>query len=78
MTTPTKKEAVNMEYPIGTKYQTRGKVKRICTVVDILKTYNAAGELVKVRYVSEHEFCGQMVRDYDVVAVTIARGIISE
>lgn len=64
-----------MEYEIGTKYMSRGKHPKICTVTDILKTYNSVGELVKVRYISEHEFCGQMVKDYDVVATTIARGI---
>lgn len=64
-----------MEYEIGTKYMSRGKHPILCTVTDILKTYNSAGELVKVRYISEHEFCGQMVKDYDVLATTIARGI---
>lgn len=62
---------------IGTKYKTRGKHPKICTVVDVLKTYNGAGELVKLRYVSEHDFCGQMVTDSDVVIVTIQRGLIA-
>ncbi len=46
-------------------------------MVDILKTYNSKGELVKIRYVSAHEFCGRIVMDYDVCETTIARGLIS-
>jgi len=64
-------------FPIGTQYlHKRGKVERICTVVDILKTYNHTGELVSIRYVSEHEFLGQKVLDRDVVDATIARNLI--
>ena len=65
-----------MEYPIGTQFKTRGKVPRLCTVTDILKTYNSAGELVKIRYVAQHDFMGQKVNDYDVVATTIAMGLM--
>lgn len=67
-----------IDYPIGTKFKTGGKAPRLCTVTDILKTYNSAGELVKTRYVAVHEFCGQQVADADVCAVTIARGLIGE
>ena len=63
-------------YAIGTQFKTRGKCPRVCTVVDILKTYNSAGELVKIRYVATHEFSGQTVTDSDVVAATIAMGKI--
>lgn len=65
-----------MEYQIGTMFKTRGKAPRLCTVVDILKTYNSKGELFKTRYVATHEFCGQIVTDYDVVPTTIAMGEI--
>lgn len=65
-------------FPIGTKYLTRGKRKDLCTVVDILKTYNNAGELVSIRYVTAHDFCGQQVFDYDVVDTTIAMGLTPE
>jgi len=65
-----------MEYAIGTQFKTRGKAPRLCTVIDILKTYNLAGELVKTRYVAQHDFMGQKVNDYDVVATTIAMGLI--
>lgn len=63
-------------YPIGTKFKTGGKAPRTCTVTDILKTYNSKGDLVSIRYVATHEFLGQTVTDRDVVAVTIARGLI--
>lgn len=64
-----------MEYAIGTKFITGGKAKRACTVTDILKTYNSAGELVGTRYVATHEFMGQIVTDRDVCSVTIAKGL---
>lgn len=60
-------------FQIGQKYSPIGK-NYVCTVVDIHKTFNSKGELVKTRYVSEHDFCGQVVKDYDVVDATIARG----
>lgn len=64
-----------MEYAIGTQYTPQGKEKSLCTVIDILKTYNSKGELVRTRYVAIHEFCNQIVTNYDVVAPTIARGL---
>lgn len=63
---------------IGRKFKTRGKHPKICTVVDKWETYNQAGELVKTRYVAEHEFLGQTVVTYDVLCVTILRGEIQE
>ena len=67
-------------HPIGTKFTRRLSPKRtdVCTVVDILRTYNSANELVNLRYVATHEFLGQLVTDRDVCAVTIARNLISE
>ena len=66
-----------MEIKIGTKFVKQDKkIKHVETVVDIYNTYNSKGELVKTRYVSEHEFMGQKIRDSDVVAVTIKRGLI--
>lgn len=64
------------KYAIGTKFTTRHKIPKLCTVVDILKTYNNAGELVKIRYVASHEIAGQTILDKDVVDTTIAMGII--
>lgn len=66
-----------MDITIGTKYQNRGKRKDICTVIDILKTYNNAGDLVQTRYVAEHTFMGQQVIERDVVATTIKIGMIN-
>jgi hypothetical protein len=67
-----------MQNLIGVVYKTRGKHPKICTVVDRLETYNTKGELVKTRYVSEHEFLGQTVTDNDVVPTTILRGRIDQ
>lgn len=62
------------KFPIGTRYETRGKVKRVCTVTDIMRTFNSANELVSIRYVSTHEFMGQIVISHDVVETTIMMG----
>lgn len=64
------------KYPIGTKFKTRGKAPRLCTVIDILRTYNHAGELVSIRYVATHDFLGQKVIDLDVPETTISMGIV--
>jgi hypothetical protein len=63
-------------FPIGHQFKTRGKVSRLCTVTDILKTYNNAGDLVKIRYVATHEFLGQIVKE-EVCETTVAIGKIS-
>lgn len=62
-----------MEIEIGTQWQARGKRKDLCTVIDILKTYNNAGELVKTEYKSTHDLCGQKVSHID-CSVTITMG----
>jgi len=64
-------------YPIGTIYKTRGKVPKICMVINILRTYDVNDKLVQIRYVSVHEFLNQKVYDYNVVAATIAMGILT-
>lgn len=64
-------------YAIGTQFMTRGKAPKLCTVVDILRTYNNSHELVKIRYVATHPFMGQAVTDYDVPATTIAMGLLN-
>jgi hypothetical protein len=63
-------------YPIGTQYWSRGRHPHLCTVKDILRTYSNTNELVRVRYVATHELVGQVVTDRDVVAVTIAMGLL--
>ena len=66
------------KYRIGTQYMSRGKAKRLCTVIDQLTTTNFVGDIVKKRYVAKHDFLGQPVVDYDVAETTIARGLIDE
>lgn len=66
------------KFGFGTKFKTRGKHSRVCTVTDILTTRNYAGEVVRIAYVATHEFCGQTVTDHDVCEVTVARGLIGE
>lgn len=63
-------------FAVGTQYRTRGRHPRLCTITDVLRTYNGRGELVALRYVSEHEFCGQLVVEKDVVETTVAMGLI--
>lgn len=67
---------MNPRFKIGTTYKTHNKKNAsLCTVVDIHTTTNAAGEVVRVRYVTSHEFCGRTVLDYDVCDTTIARNL---
>lgn len=61
-------------FGIGQQYVTRGRHKKLCTVRDVLRTYNHANELVDVRYVATHEFLGQVVTDYSVPETTVAMG----
>ena len=70
---------MNSECLLGKQYIRTSwrKNPKLCTVVDVLKTYNKAGELVKTRYVSEHEFLGQTVVDRDVCETTILRGEVT-
>jgi len=65
-------------YPIGTRFMTNGRHPRLCTVTDVLRTYNSKGELVRLRYVATHELLGQPVTDCDVVATTIAKGLLGD
>lgn len=68
-------KAPHLRFPIGTRYTTRGKHPCKCVVVDVHATYSAvSGELVKLRYVSTHEFAGQTVTDRDVPEPAIALG----
>lgn len=52
---------IEIKYPIGTKFTTRGKFPRVCTVVDVLRTYNFKNEPVRLEYVATHEFAGQVI-----------------
>jgi hypothetical protein len=64
-------------FNVGTTFLSSGKRKDTCTVTDILRTYNSAGDLVNLRYVATHPFMGQLVTDYDVVETTIARNLLA-
>lgn len=64
-------------FAIGTKYRPVRKHSYDCIVIDILTTTNSKGEVVKIRYVAEHEFCGQTVVDSDVCDSTIARALLN-
>jgi hypothetical protein len=64
----------DVKFAVGQQFKTRGASPRLCTVTDILRTYNVAGELVKVRYVATHTTLGQPVTDHDVCETTIAMG----
>jgi len=65
------------KYPVGFKFTPVGrKHSKEITVVDYLVTRNLAGEIVKTRYVTQHEFMGQMIFDTDVVQTTIDRAVI--
>lgn len=65
---------IEQRFAIGTRYLTRGKAPRLCTVTDVLRTYNSANELVRLRYVATHEFMGQTMTDGDVCDAAIAMG----
>ena len=63
-------------FPIGTQYlRRRGRQLDLCTVFEQLTTTNSRGEVVREFYWSTHTFCGSAVTDYDVVDMTIARGV---
>ena len=63
------------KYQIGQQFKTRGKSPKLCTVTDILKTFNSKGELVKIRYVAEHQLMGRAIVDHDVCETTIAMSL---
>lgn len=64
------------DFEIGDTFMSSGKHKKLCTVSDIHKTYNARGELVKTTYCAFHLFMGQTVRESGICHTTIARGFI--
>ena len=69
-------EQPTARFAIGQRFKTRGKAPRECIVVDILRTYNTAGELVRLRYLTQHEFLGQTITAED-AETTIAMGAIA-
>ncbi len=60
----------------GTTFRPIGKHAQLNTVCDVHTVTNLAGEVVALRYVATHEFCGQTVTVRDVADATIARGLV--
>lgn len=67
-----------MEIKIGTQFKALGKRGDIKTIIDIHKTFNHVGELVRTTYVTTHNFCGQAIKTYDVTNTEVRRGIIEQ
>ncbi len=63
------------EITIGTTFLSRGKYPKTCKVIDIYKTYNVSGNLIKTSYVATHELAGQIITETDISAATIIRGM---
>jgi hypothetical protein len=66
---------LTQRFEIGQQFKTSGKHPRLCVVIDVLKTYNSAGELVELAYLAEHSLLGQVMSER-VHDTTIARGMI--
>jgi hypothetical protein len=70
-------------FPIGTQFHARHASNNrahpvVRTVVEQLTTVNSKGEVVRLAYAVEHEFCGQRVLQTDVVDTTVARNLLPE
>lgn len=64
------------KYSIGTQFKNRGDKHRIFTVTDVYRTYNSAGDLVKVSYQAKSNVTGAI--DYDVLEIRISMGLLAE
>ena len=60
---------------VGTTFKPRGKHPQLTTVVDVLTTRNIVGDVVKIEYLCEHLFLGQVVKSRH-CKTTILRGFI--
>jgi hypothetical protein len=66
------------QHKIGEQFIRRSsKRKDVETIIDILTTTDSKGDVVKIRYVALHNFCGQPVIDNDVLQSTITMGKIT-
>ena len=63
------------QFPVGTQYISHGKWPRLCTVIDVHTTRNAAGDIVKIRYVATHKVWEQVITDSDVTHTSVKMGI---
>lgn len=69
---------MKFKFEIGQTYTHKRKnSEQLRTIVDRLETYNAKGELIKLRYVTEHSFMGQILTDDDVLEVSICRALMA-
>lgn len=68
-------------FPIGLTFKRKRfpKAKEFTEyrIDDIYKTFNNAGELVRIEYLISHEFAGQRITEF-VVDTTIARCLSNE
>ena len=64
-------------FSIGTTYKPVRKHTYTVTIIDRLTTRNENGEIVSIRYVGTHEFCGQLVTDSNIPEIEIARALPS-
>lgn len=69
----------NQRFPIGLSFELkRGKQStKHHAVVDVLRTYNASGELTKVEYVTETDYLGQKM-SHTFPDATIAKALVSK
>ena len=65
----------DVKFMLGTHFIPRGdKAHCIYTVIDVWRTFNWQGDLVKVEYVAEHSLAGQRIESHE-CETTIAMGI---
>ena len=66
------------DFAIGTKFLKRRSKREsdICTVIDILVTFNLKDELVSKSYVATYKFLGQTMTIRDVCWTTIKMNLI--
>lgn len=68
--------AAPKSYSVGTRFKTRDrKNNHIYTIVDVYTTTNLADEVVKVEYVTAHDFMGQKIKG-TVIKTTIDMGTL--
>jgi hypothetical protein len=69
---------MKQQFQISQQFRTRGKAPCLCTIVDVWRTYNVRGEMVRLRYVAKHQFMGQTITDHGVCETTIAMGAVEQ
>lgn len=65
-------------FPVGTRFNYRGKAKRVGTIVGYIISFDTSTDTTTIKYHATHEFCGQTIHDRDVVRNTILMGGIIE